>query len=82
VKFVQQPAANSNEIYGGHFWLNKGKRFPDVPTDLYSMDGFHGQKVFIIPSKDLVVVRLGLTYNESDFDFNLWLKEIILSIDG
>jgi CubicO group peptidase (beta-lactamase class C family) len=82
VKFVQQPALNSNDIYGGHFWLNKGKRFPDVPTDLYSMDGFHGQKVFIIPSKDLVVVRLGLTYNEADFDFNLWLKEIILATDS
>ena len=81
VEFVRQPAANANGNYGGHFWLNQGKRFPDVPTDLYSMDGFHGQKVFIIPSKNLVVVRLGLTYNSEDFDFNIWLKEIIQAID-
>ena len=82
VRFVQQPAPNSEGIYGGHFWLNQGKRYPDVPADLYSMDGFHGQMVFIIPSKELVVVRLGLTYHEPDFDFNLWLKEIIASIDN
>lgn len=82
IQFVKEEAPNSNGIYGGHFWLNKGKRFPDVPTDLYSMDGFQGQKVFIIPSKELVVVRLGLTYNEDDFDFNVWLKGIIKAIEN
>jgi len=81
VDFIQQPAKGSDGIYGGHFWLNKGGRYPDLPQDLYSMDGFHGQKVFIIPSKELVVVRLGLTYTQGDFDFNQWLKEIIEIID-
>ncbi len=82
VDYVQQEAKNSNGIYGAHFWLNKGNRFPDLPTDLYNMDGFHGQQVFIIPSKELVVVRLGLTYKQGDFDFNNWLKEIINIIDS
>jgi CubicO group peptidase (beta-lactamase class C family) len=81
VSFVQEEAPNANGIYGGHFWLNKGQRFPDITTDLYSMDGFHGQEVFIIPSKELVVVRLGLTYNEDNFDFNQWLRGIIKVID-
>ena len=81
VDFVKKEAPNSDGIYGGHFWLNKGKRYPDIPTDLFSLDGFHGQKVFIIPSKNLVIVRLGLLYNENDLYFNSWLKDIIQAID-
>jgi CubicO group peptidase (beta-lactamase class C family) len=51
---------------------------PEVQAeDAYLMDGFHGQRVFIIPSKEIVIVRLGLTYNSDDFDFNEWLSAII-----
>jgi CubicO group peptidase (beta-lactamase class C family) len=42
-------------------WLNVGSRYPDAPKDMYSANGFQGQKFFIIPSRDLVIVRLGLT---------------------
>ena len=81
VDFVQQEAPNSEGIYGGHFWLNKGGRYPDIPRDMYALEGFQGQRVFIIPSKDLIIVRLGLTYKSADFDFNLWVKEIIATIE-
>lgn len=54
--------------YGYQFWLNKGpandpsmRKFPSCPADLFYSDGFEGQFVYIIPSKHLVVVRLGLT---------------------
>lgn len=52
-----------------------------LPTDMYALEGFQGQRVFIFPSKELVIVRLGLTYNRDDFDFNAWLVEIINSIE-
>lgn len=81
VDFVQQPAPNSNNRYGGHFWLNKGGHLSDVPKDMYALEGFQGQRVFIIPSKELVMVRLGLTYNRYDFDFNNWLKEIMVAVE-
>lgn len=81
VEFVQQPAPNSNNRFGGHFWLNKDGHLPDVPKDLYSLNGFQGQRVIIIPSKELVVVRLGLTYDRADFDFNEWLKGIIEAVE-
>ncbi len=81
VDFVQEEAPNSDGIYGGHFWLNKGGRYPDLPRDMYSLDGFQGQRVFIIPSKELVIVRLGLAYKSADFDFNGWVKEIITSVE-
>ncbi|MEZ7515727.1 serine hydrolase domain-containing protein [Flavobacterium frigidarium] len=75
-KYVATPATSSNGDYGAHFWLNAGGRYPDAPKDLYSANGFQGQKVFIIPSMDLVIVRMGLT-EDAKFDVNGMLKEIL-----
>jgi CubicO group peptidase (beta-lactamase class C family) len=78
-KYVSTPTNGSKGDYGAHFWLNAGGRYPDAPRDLYSANGFQGQKVFIIPSKDLVIVRMGLT-NDEKFDFNGLLSGIVGSI--
>jgi len=51
--------ADGRPIYGGFFWINGNGRFP-VPKDVYFMAGAGGQYTIIIPSHDLVVVRLGL----------------------
>jgi CubicO group peptidase (beta-lactamase class C family) len=51
-------AADRRPIYGAFFWLNGDGRFP-VPRDAYYMAGAGGQTTLIIPSHDLVVVRLG-----------------------
>lgn len=72
--------------YGLKWWLNAGeknhpenRKFPTLPPDLFYADGFEGQNVFIIPSKKLVIVRLGLTrkrqYGEVEF-----LEEVIRAI--
>jgi len=45
-------------VYGGFFWINGDRAFP-VPTEAYYMSGAGGQTVLIIPSHDLVVVRIG-----------------------
>ena len=50
--------ADKRPIYGGFFWINGDGRFP-VPRDAYYMAGAGGQTTLIIPSHDLVVVRLG-----------------------
>lgn len=78
-KYVATPTPTSNGEYGGHFWLNAGGKYTDVPKDMYFCGGFQGQKVIIIPSKDLVIVRFGLTEDE-DFDFNGMMSGIISSI--
>ncbi|RYJ53166.1 class C beta-lactamase-related serine hydrolase [Flavobacterium petrolei] len=78
-KYTATPTNTSNGRYGGHFWLNAGGHFPDVPTDMYYCSGFQGQMVAIIPSLDLVIVRMGLK-EESNFDFNGMLKGIIESV--
>ncbi|MFZ4986263.1 MAG: serine hydrolase domain-containing protein, partial [Blastocatellia bacterium] len=62
VKFVSTLApaweADGRPIYGGFFWLNGNDEFP-VPREAYFMAGAGGQYTMIIPSHDLVVVRLG-----------------------
>jgi CubicO group peptidase (beta-lactamase class C family) len=50
--------ADGRPIYGGFFWINGTKRFP-IPTDAYYMAGAGGQYTIIVPSHDLVVVRMG-----------------------
>lgn len=64
-EFVSTPApgwvADGRPIYGGFFWLNRGPRATrmPVPEDAYFMAGAGGQKTIIVPSRDLVVVRIG-----------------------
>jgi CubicO group peptidase (beta-lactamase class C family) len=58
-KFVSTPAPAWREpVYGGAFWLNRTHEYP-IPEDAYYMSGVGGQETFIIPTHDLVVVRLG-----------------------
>ncbi len=73
------PAA-PNGIYGAQFWRNGSPgNFPDIPEDTYYASGYQGQAVMIIPSQDLVIVRLGYTQSDS-FDFNKLVDGIIKAI--
>ena len=62
VKFVSTIApawlADKRPIYGGFFWVNGDATFP-VPREAYYMSGAGGQTTLIVPSHDLVVVRMG-----------------------
>lgn len=80
VDYITKPTPTSNGRYGAHFWLNDGGFLPDVPKDMYSANGYQGQRVYIIPSKDLVVVRFGLAADEA-IDFNTFLSEICKAIE-
>lgn len=78
-KYVASPSKNSKGSYGAHFWLNADKKFPDVPKNMYYASGFQGQMVAVLPSQDLVIVRMGLKENP-EFDFNGFLSAIVGSI--
>jgi CubicO group peptidase (beta-lactamase class C family) len=65
------PAARKRE-YGAQWWLNAGDpnnptdaKFPGLPAESIIADGFENQFVVIVPSKKLVVVRLGVTHNKN-----------------
>ena len=78
-KYTATPTNTSDGRYGAHFWLNAGGTFQDVPKDMYFCSGYQGQMILIIPSLDLVVVRMGLK-ESPEFNFNEIMKGIIASI--
>lgn len=80
IDYITTPTTGSDGVYGAHWWLNAGGKYPDVPRDLYSANGYQGQRVFIIPSKDLVIVRTGLA-GDSGFDSNAFLRDVIAAIE-
>ncbi len=51
--------ADGRRIYGGAFFWVNGEGGRGLPESMYSMLGAGGQSTTIIPTHDLVVVRLG-----------------------
>jgi CubicO group peptidase (beta-lactamase class C family) len=52
------------------------KKFPSLPNDAFYAGGFEGQWVLVIPSKDLVIVRLGFT-PKGEFDMDKFASDVI-----
>ena len=82
------PAATEENGYGAGFWLS-----PEEPTneelsfkppyDAFHAGGHEGQTIWIVPSRDMVVVRLGLMPNSPEtwtglFDLN---QDIVAALD-
>ena len=76
VKYITEPTPTSNGTYGAQFWLNAGGRLKDVPKNMFFADGYQGQRVYILPDQDLVIVRMALSW----MDENTFLKGILESI--
>ena len=66
-----QPSQTLNPHYGFLWWTNSGGDWwPDVPPDAYAAMGAFNQRIYVVPSLDLVVVRLGeedLQWSENSF---------------
>lgn len=82
-----------NEAYGYLWWLNgkstyrlpqlqfefNGSLIPNAPADMYAALGKNDQKIYVVPSKKLVIIRMGdagdgSNFALSDFDDVLWGK--------
>jgi CubicO group peptidase (beta-lactamase class C family) len=82
-----------NKSYGYLFWLNGKGSFmqpliplvyrtdlvPEAPNDMYAGMGKNDQRVYVVPSKGLVVVRMGDKATESlpaisGFDDDVWKR--------
>jgi len=82
-----------NQSYGYMWWLNgkssyrlpqtqfqfNGSIIPSAPSDMYCALGIDDQKVYVVPSKKMVIIRMGdaadtVNMALSDFDDVLWQK--------
>jgi CubicO group peptidase (beta-lactamase class C family) len=82
VNYTTTAAAQSEGAYGSLFWLNRNNYYPSLPQDMYSANGHEGQRLFIIPSKDLVVVVLGYSPKPDRLmNFETLLGDIIQAIN-
>jgi len=76
VTYVTTPTpAAPDRRYGAHWWLNAGDPvdpssapWPAMPRDVYAARGHSGQWVVVVPSAELVVVRLGLGQQDVEED--------------
>jgi CubicO group peptidase (beta-lactamase class C family) len=85
------PSQDINPAYGYLWWLNgydsfmlpgtqivwPGELFPNAADDMFSALGKNDQKIYVVPSQGLVVVRQGNSANQSlagpsSFDNDLW----------
>jgi CubicO group peptidase (beta-lactamase class C family) len=88
VKYTVTPAAGAKKgQYGAQWWLNAGapgnpadRTYPDAPTDLFWADGYEGQNVFVIPSKQLVIAKLSMSHNGEYMDDNAFLKDVCSAV--
>ena len=81
VKYSTSAASTSKGDYGAFFYLNRGKRLPSAPEDMYSCEGHDGQRIFILPSRDLIVIVLGFSHKpKNDMDFDRLLKDILSAL--
>ncbi len=78
IDWMRQPAAGSEGTYGGQLWL-PGPDMPSLPKDAYMMRGFQDQRVFIIPSHQLVIARLGHGEDKVT-DFDTLVKQVLDSV--
>lgn len=67
--------------YGAHIWLRLPRSpslgVPPMPEDAYYFLGHDEQIVAVVPSRDLVIVRLGLTREGGDWDHARDLAPIV-----
>jgi CubicO group peptidase (beta-lactamase class C family) len=82
---------NLNESYGYLWWLNgknsfkipgttltfQGSLMPDAPDDLIAALGLNDQKIHVVPSQNLVLIRMGNSAGQpvaavSSFDNEIW----------
>ena len=69
---TKTPAENAN-IYGAGWWITaygEARTHPQnadsPPWDAFHAGGHEGQTIWVVPSKDLVIVRLGLMSNAGE----------------
>jgi hypothetical protein len=82
LNYTLEPSPKSGGDFGAHVWLappgwNDREAARDIPEDDFYFLGHDGQMVAIIPSRETVIVRLGLTRIQGPFDHAVLVRSIL-----
>ena len=84
VDYTRTPAPVANNgTYGAHFWLNEepvGEQWsplPGGPRSVFVASGNNGQLVIVVPTRDLVVVRLGEMHTQTWPELNRQMAALV-----
>ncbi|CAN5389688.1 serine hydrolase [soil metagenome] len=88
IDFTRTPTPAARvPLYGAMFWLNGGaesgpyaREYPHLPTELYLAEGHNGQFVAMLPSRKLIIVRLGWTPEGKQFDLDRHFAAILKAL--
>ncbi|MFA5138845.1 MAG: serine hydrolase [Elusimicrobiota bacterium] len=87
VEYSTRPTPESSGRYGAHWWLRLHRELGGqteaasrLPTDAFYALGHEGQTISVIPSKKMVVVRLGCSAASDAWDQAAFLTSILKSI--
>jgi CubicO group peptidase (beta-lactamase class C family) len=81
IEFATTPApGDPSEGYGGLFWLNRAGALESAPRDAYFAAGYVGRRTLIIPSREMVVVRLGPSAGDFRPYFDRLVGEILEAV--
>jgi CubicO group peptidase (beta-lactamase class C family) len=89
VKCVTTATPQSPDLrYGAHWWLKLSKELggqtpaaAGIPLDAFHALGHEGQCLTIIPSRSLVVVRLGLSITITAWNHASFLSQVLEALD-
>lgn len=76
VDHARTPTPASDGQYGAHWWL------AGHDPGIFAANGFNGQYVVVVPERDLVVVRLGVSTPEQRVPIVLGLRRLIEAFPG
>ena len=81
------PSPDSQGEYGAHLWLDipaflrpRSAEDYELPEDAFFMLGHDGQMIAVIPSRNLVVVRLGLSRRRNAWDHSAFLQKVLEAV--
>ena len=76
VNYTREPGPASNGEYGALFYLSDKEEVPSAPKGIYMCVGHDGQRIYIMPDQELIVVVLGYS-RRGTMDFDRLLKDIL-----
>lgn len=79
--------SDTDPRYGAHWWRQVPLSFTATgepcgtwPEDAYLASGYQGQFVTVIPSRELVVVRLGLSQASNAWDHEAFIEQVLRAV--